>query len=92
MWRLASPKIRSARSANGPTRKAIRNQTLGDLPRFRAISVASGIEAIETITISQDIRPSPIAISRRLQDGLSLEHAAPRYKAQSETDSALRKK
>jgi hypothetical protein len=89
MWRLASPKIRSARSANGPTRKAIRNQTLGDLPRFRAIS---GIEAIETITISQDIRPSPIAISRRLQDGLSLEHAAPRYKAQSETDSALRKK
>jgi hypothetical protein len=36
---------------------------LGDLPRSLAIAVASGIEAIETIRISHDIRPSPIAIS-----------------------------
>jgi hypothetical protein len=53
----------SARGANGPINDAIQNQSLRDLARSRAISTASGIEAIETMKMSQDIRPSPVARS-----------------------------
>ena len=45
---LRFPRIRSARSANGPKIKAMLSQAAVDLPRSRAISYAAGIEAIET--------------------------------------------
>ena len=35
--------------ANGPTQKAIQNQSLRDLPRSRAISVARGTDANKTM-------------------------------------------
>jgi len=44
------------KGANGPTRKAIQNQTLGDLLRSRAISAENGIEANETVRKSHHIR------------------------------------
>jgi hypothetical protein len=45
---LRFPRIRSAGSANGPKIKAMLSQALVDLPRSRAMSYATGIEAIET--------------------------------------------
>ena len=42
--------------ANGPRQNAIQNQGLRDLPRFRAISVASGIDAKKTMNMKIDHR------------------------------------
>jgi len=40
--------------ANGPAQNAIQNQNLRDLPRSRAISVASGTDAKKTMKMKID--------------------------------------
>ena len=40
--------------ANGPAQNAIQNQSLRDLPRSRAISVARGTEAKKTMKMKID--------------------------------------
>jgi hypothetical protein len=47
--RFDSPRMSSARGANGPTTKAIQNQMFADRPRTRAISTASAIEPSEAM-------------------------------------------
>jgi hypothetical protein len=46
--------MRSARSANGPKIEAVPSHTSVDLPRSRAMSYATGIEAIETMAKISD--------------------------------------
>jgi len=50
---FASPRIRSANGARGPTATAIQNHAFDDLLRSRAIAPASGIDAIAMMTKSQ---------------------------------------
>jgi hypothetical protein len=59
------PRMRSARSANGPKIMAVPSHASVDLPRSRAMSYAAGIEATETSAMISDADMSdPFAAPR----------------------------
>jgi hypothetical protein len=69
--------MRSARSANGPKVMAVSSQDLVDLPRPRAMSYATGIEAIETrAMISHADMDDPEFVARRLAASAKSEAAS----------------